>query len=307
MKIAIMGAGGMGAFYGANLAVAGRDVAFIARGAHLDAIRRDGLTLTGEGGDHLIKPAIATDDPREIGPVDAVLFCVKLYDIEAAAAAMRPLLGPNTVVISVLNGVDGPDRIAAAIGAQHVLGGAAYASAVIVAPGVVSYKSTMASLVIGELDGAESPRAEAFMAACEGAAFGCSVSTNILGVLWDKFTLLATNAALCSACRLPVASIYAEPALVDLARAMMEEIVALARAQGVVTSDDIIETSIARSNSFPPDMYASMYHDLARGRPMELEGLSGHVTKLGAELGIATPRHQTLFACLKPFMNGAAS
>jgi 2-dehydropantoate 2-reductase len=306
MKIAIMGAGGMGAYYGANLAAIGQDVAFIARGAHLDAIRRDGLLLTGDGGDHLIKPALATDDPGEIGPVDAVLFCVKLYDVEAAAESIRPLLHAETMVISVMNGVDGPDRIAAVLGARHVLGGAAYASAVIESPGVVSYKSTMASLVIGELDGTVSARAEAFRAACETAAFSCSVSPNILGVLWDKFTLLATNAALCSVCRLPVASIYAEPALVELARAMMEEIVALARARGVAVSEDIIDTSIARSKSFPADMYASMYHDLARGRRMELQGLSGHVVELGAELGIATPRHQTLFACLKPFMNGSA-
>lgn len=305
MKIAIMGAGGMGAYYGANLAAVGQDVAFIARGAHLDAIRRDGLTLTGDGGDHLIKPAVATDDPREIGPVDVVLFCVKLYDVEAAAAAIRPLLGADTIVISVLNGVDGPERIASVIGAGHVLGGAAYASALIESPGVVSYKSTMAALVIGELDGTASPRAEAFRQACAGAAFTCSVTDNILGVLWDKFTLLATNAALCGVCRQPVATIYGEPALVDLARAMMQEIVAVARARGVAISDDIIETSIARSKGFPPDMYASMYHDLARGRSLEVEGLSGHVAKLGAELGIPTPRHQALFACLKPYINGA--
>jgi 2-dehydropantoate 2-reductase len=307
MKITIMGAGGMGAYYGANLAAAGQDVAFIARGAHLEAMRRDGLSLLGDGGDLLIKPVVASDDPREIGPVDAVLFCVKLYDVEAAAEAIRPLLRADTIVISVLNGVDGPERIGAVIGAEHVMGGAAYASAVIESPGVVSYKSTMASLVIGELGGGESARAEAFRDACAGAAFSCSVSSNILGVLWDKFTLLATNASLCGACRLPVAAIYGEPALEDLARAMMAEIVAVGRAKGGAISDDIIETSVARSKTFPPDMYASMYHDLVRGRPMELEGLSGQVAKLGAELGIATPHHQTLRACLKPYVDGAPS
>jgi 2-dehydropantoate 2-reductase len=305
MKIAIMGAGGMGAYYGANLADVGQDVAFIARGPHLEAMRRNGLALTGDAGDRLIKPVTATDDPSEIGPVDVVLFSVKLYDVEAAAEAIRPLLRADTMVISVLNGVDGPARIASVIGAEHVLGGAAYASAVIESPGIVSYKSTMAALVIGELDGAPSPRAETFQAACERAPFTCSVSANILGVLWDKFTLLATNAALCGVCRQPVATIYGEPALVDLARAMMEEIVAVARARGIAISDDIIETSIARSKAFPPDMYASLYHDLARGRRIEIEGLSGQVARLGAELGIPTPRHQTLFACLKPFMNGS--
>jgi 2-dehydropantoate 2-reductase len=137
MKIAIMGTGGMGGYYGANLAAAGQDVAFIARGAHLEAIKRDGLTLRGPAGETLIKPATATDDPSEIGPVDVVLFCVKLYDVEAAAEMIRPMLRPDTAVISVLNGVDGPDRLV--IGAERVLGGAAYASAVIEAPGVVSY------------------------------------------------------------------------------------------------------------------------------------------------------------------------
>ena len=305
MKIAIMGTGGMGGYYGANLAAAGQDVAFIARGPHLEAIKRDGLTLRGPAGDTLINPASATDDPSEIGPVDVVLFCVKLYDVEAAAEMIRPMLRPDPAVISVLNGVDGPVRLAAVIGPGHVLGGAAYASALIEGPGVVSYKSNMASLVIGAMDGSTDTRAVAFRDACADAGFSCSVSDNILGVLWDKFTLLATNAALSSLCRLPVASIYAEPALVALARSMMEEIVTVARARGVAFSDDIIETSIARSKTFPPDMYASMFHDLDRGRSMELEGLSGQVVKLGVELGIPTPRHETLFACLKPFMNGS--
>jgi 2-dehydropantoate 2-reductase len=304
MKIAVMGTGGMGAYYGANLAAAGQDVSFIARGAHLEAIRRDGLMLTGDAGDRLIKPAVASDNPSEIGPVDAVLFCVKLYDVETAAAAIRPLLRDDTLVISVLNGVDGPARIASVIGTGHVLGGVAYASAVIEAPGVVGYKSTMASLVIGELDGRQSARALAFRDACEKAAFTCKVSDNILGVLWDKFTLLATNASLCGVCRLPVAAIYGEPSLEELARGMMQEIVTLARALGVAISEDIVDSCVARSKTFPPDMYTSMYHDLARGRPMELEGLSGQVVNLGHELGIATPYHQSLYACLKPFMNG---
>ncbi len=307
MKIAVMGTGGMGAYFGANLAAIGRDVAFIARGDHLEAIRRNGLRITGDAGERLIKPATATADPRDIGPVDAVLFCVKLYDVETAAEAIRPLLHDGTLVISVLNGVDGPERIGRVIGERHVLGGAAYASAVIESPGVVSYKSTMASLVIGELDGSQSDRAQAFADACGGAAFSCPVSDNILGVMWEKFTLLATNASLCGVCRLPVARIYAEPALVDLARAMMEEITALARARGVRVADDIIENSIARSKAFPKDMYASLYHDLARGRPIEAEGLSGTVVRLGTELGVPVPRHQAIFACLAPYLEGVPS
>jgi len=304
MKIAIMGSGGMGAYYGANLAAAGQDIAFIARGAHLAAIKHNGLLLSGPAGDIVVNPAVATDNPSEIGPVDAVLFCVKLHDIETAAAAIQSMLKPDTMVISVLNGVDGPERIASVIGPNHVLGAAAYASGVIEKPGVVSYKSTMASLVIGELDGEISARAEAFRDACAGAGFTCSVTDNIFGVLWNKFVLLATNAGLSSLCRRPVAAVYGDPDLVALARAMMQEIVAIAAVLEIAVDPDIVETSIARSKTFPPDMYASMYHDLARGLPLEVAGLSGHVTRLGIELGVPTPHHQTIFACLKPFING---
>jgi len=307
MKIAIMGAGGMGAYYGANLAAAGQDIAFIARGAHLAAIKHKGLLLSGPAGNIVVNPAVATDDPSEIGPVDAVLFCVKLHDIETAAAAIQPMLKPDTMVISVLNGVDGPRRIASVIGPNHVLGGAAYASGVIEKPGVVSYKSSMASLVIGELDGKTSARAEAFRNGCIDAGFTCSVTDNILGVLWNKFILLATHAGLSSLCRRPVAVVYDDPDLVVMARAMMQEIVEIATVLEIAIDPDIIETSIARSKTFPPDMYASMYHDLARGRPLEVAGLSGHVTRLGIELGISTPHHQTVFACLKPFMNGGGA
>ena len=304
MKIAIMGSGGMGAYYGANLAAAGQDIAFIARGAHLAAIKHKGLLLTGPAGNIVVDPAVATDDPSEIGPVDAVLFCVKLHDIETAAVAIQPMLKPDTMVISVLNGVDGPERIASVIGPNHVLGAAAYASGVIEEPGVVSYKSTMASLVLGELDGKISARAEAFRGACADAGFICSVTDDILGVLWNKFIILATNAGLSSLCRRPVAAVYGDPDLVVLARAMMEEIVAIATVLEIAIDPDIVEVSIARSKTFPPDMYASMYHDLARGQPLEVGGLSGHVTRLGSELGIPTPHHQTVFSCLKPFMNG---
>jgi 2-dehydropantoate 2-reductase len=297
----------MGAYYGANLAAAGQDIAFIARGAHLAAIKHKGLLLSGPAGNIVVNPAVATDDPSEIGPVDAVLFCVKLHDIETAAAAIQPMLKPDTMVISVLNGVDGPRRIASVIGPNHVLGGAAYASGVIEKPGVVSYKSSMASLVIGELDGKTSARAEAFRNGCIDAGFTCSVTDNILGVLWNKFILLATNAGLSSLCRRPVAVVYDDPDLVVMARAMMQEIVEIATVLEIAIDPDIIETSIARSKTFPPDMYASMYHDLARGRPLEVAGLSGHVTRLGIELGISTPHHQTVFACLKPFMNGGGA
>lgn len=304
MRIAVIGTGGMGGYYGGLLAGAGQDVTFIARGAHLSAIRANGLKLTGPRGDTHIKPAQATDDPAEVAPVDAVLFCVKLYDAETAAEAIRPMLRPDTMVISLMNGVDGPERIDAIVGAGHALGGAAYASAKIDEPGVVSYRSAMSQLVFGELDGRESKRALAFRDTCAGTGFEAVLSTNIAATLWQKFVLLATNAALTTITRKPAAVVYSDPDLKDLAADLMREVMAVAEAKGVSLPDDTLEKAIALTQSFPPDMYASMYYDLAAGKPLELESFSGLIWRLGSELGVPTPLHRTVYACLKPYAAG---
>ncbi|MCB1509744.1 MAG: 2-dehydropantoate 2-reductase [Hyphomicrobiaceae bacterium] len=304
MRIAIMGTGGMGGYFGARLAAVGNDVTFIARGAHLAAIKADGLRLIGPRGDTHIKPAQATDDPDSVGPVDCVLFCVKLYDAETGAAAIRPMLRPDTMVISTLNGVDGPDRIAAVIGPGHVLGGAAYAAAHIEQPGVVSYRSDMSKLAFGELDGSRSPRAIAFQEACTGTGFVADLSSDIRATLWEKFVLLATNAALTAVTRKPAAVVYGDPDLKDLAVRLMQEVLAIGQAEGVNLASDIIERSVALTETFPPDMYASMYHDLAAGKPLELESFSGLIARLGKKHGIATPHHATIYACLKPYVDG---
>ena len=302
-----MGSGGMGAFFGANLWAAGHEVHFIARGSHLHAIRDNGLRLNGSRGNIHVTSASATADPSEIGHVDAILFCVKLYDAETAAAVLEPMLGRDTLIIPVLNGVDGHDRISRVTGTGPVVGGTAYAAASIAAPGIVNYTSDMAELVIGELAGGSSDRVNSFSQAVDGAGFSCRVSDNILGVLWEKFTLLATNAGLTSVCQQPISEIYQEPERVRLARNLMTEIVAVARAGNIQVDPDIVEKCIARSKGFPPDMYSSMYFDRVQGRPMELDGLSGQVVRAGIELGVPTPCHQTIYALLKPYINGAGS
>ena len=307
MRIAIMGTGGMGGFFGGLLAVEGHDVSFIARGDHLAAMRENGLRLIGPDTEHLIQPANVTDDPSTIGQVDVVLFCVKLYGAEAAAELIRPLIGPQTMVISLMNGVDGPDRIAAVLGRTHALGGAAFASAKIDSPGVVSYRKGPDRLVFGEYDGTASERAVRFAKLCEGCQFTAEVTTNIESILWSKFIMLATNAGLTTLSRRPVGVVCGDPELRQLAIALMEEAKAVATAKGIGVPDDIVTTSIGILESFSPDMYASMYYDLMAGRPLEVSSFSGLITRVGRELGVPTPHHQTVYACLKPYQDGPAS
>lgn len=305
MRILVMGAGGVGGYFGAHLARAGHEVVFVARGAHLEAIRRKGFRLEGSRGDILLDPGGATDDPASLGgPVDVVLFAVKLYDTEAAGAAIRPAVGPETMVVSLQNGVDGPDRLAKVLAPGVVLGGAAYVSALIAEPGVVRYTSDMSRIVFGEFDGGPTARATRFRDACRDAGFEAELSPDIRATLWDKFVLLATNAGLTTLLRKPAGEVYTDPEIMELAQAMMREVVAVAAAEGVRTSPDIVERSVALSKSFPPGMYASMYHDLARGRRIEAASLSGLVARRGAALGVPVPHHTTVWCALKLHVDG---
>lgn len=305
MRIVVMGAGGVGGYFGAYLARAGHEVTFIARGAHLEAIRRNGFRLEGARGDIVLPSVGATDDPATLeGPADVILFAVKLYDTETVGEVIRPIVGPDTMVVNLQNGVDGPDRLASVIGADAVLGGAAYVSALIAEPGIVRYTSDMSKIVFGELDGRVSDRAVAFRDACRDAGFEAEVSSDIRATLWDKFVLLATNAGLTTLLRKPAGEVYTDPEIMSLAEAMMREVVAVAAAEGVRTAPDIVARSVALSKSFPPGMYASMYHDLARGRRIEVASLSGLLARRGAALGVPVPHHQTVWCALKPYVEG---
>lgn len=305
MRIVIMGAGGVGGYFGAYLAQAGHDVAFVARGAHMEAMRANGLCLEGSRGDIVLPNVTATDDPTALeGPADVVLFTVKLYDTESAGATIRPVVGPETMTITLQNGVDGPDRLAAVLGEGTVLGGAAYVSALIAEPGVVRYTSDMSRIVFGELDGRQSGRAQAFGEVCNAAGFQAEVSADIRATLWEKFVLLATNSALTTLVRRPAGDLYNDEETLVLAEAMMREVQAVAHAEGIDVAEDVVERSIALSKSFPPGMYASMYHDLSRGRRLELAGLSGLVARRGAALGVPVPHHFMVWCALKPWMNG---
>ncbi|WP_281685440.1 ketopantoate reductase family protein [Thalassobaculum salexigens] len=305
MRIVVMGAGGVGGYFGAYLAQAGHDVAFVARGAHLDALQRDGLRLEGSRGDIVLPKVTATEDPASLGgTADVILFAVKLYDTETAGVTLMPVVGPETMVVTLQNGVDGPDRLASVLGAHTVLGGAAYVSALIAEPGVVRYTSDMSKIVFGELDGTQSERARRLADACIAAGFSAEVSGDIRATLWEKFVLLATNSALTTVLRKPAGEIYHDGELSGIAREMMEEVAGLAAAEGISIHPETVDRSLALTRSFPPGMYASMYHDLARGRRIEAESLSGLVSRLGRARGVPVPLHTMAWAAMKPWVNG---
>lgn len=305
MRFAIMGAGGVGGYYGAKLARAGHDVTYIARGDHLRAIQARGMSLRGPDGEIVVANVQATDAPETLAAVDVILFCVKLFDTEAAAQAIAPLHSKGGVCISLQNGVDGQDRIGAVLGTDRIMGGLAFVSAVIESPGVIRYNSKVSSIRFGEADGNLSQRAMRFRDACVAAGIGAEVVSDIRAAQWNKFVGLATNAALTSLVRKPAGVVYHDPELIALARAAFQEGADIARAMGIALPDDIVERSLVTHQAFPPQMYASMYHDLARGRPLELESLSGLIVRKGRELGVPTPVHAMAYACLKPYVNGA--
>ena len=303
MRIAIMGAGGVGGYYGARLANAGNDVTFIARGEHLRAIKENGLTLRGGEEDTVVRTE-ATDDPKGIAPVDVVLFCVKLFDTEDAARAIAPLLESGGLCISLQNGVDGQHRINAVLGRELAIGGLAFVSAVIESPGVVRYLSREPSIQFGEADGSMSERAIRFREACKAAGIQADVVGDIRAAQWKKFVGLSTNAALTSVVRKPAGVVYHDADILALGRAGFAEATAVAKAIGIDLPEDFVEQNVVKHQGFPPDMYASMYHDLARGRRLEVESLSGLIVRKGRELGIPTPFHAFAYACLKPHMDG---
>jgi 2-dehydropantoate 2-reductase len=300
-----MGTGAVGGYFGALLSRAGHDVSFIARGAHLNAIRDQGLRLEGPRGDFTVS-ALATDAPGEIGTVDVVLFCVKQYDAESAATLIKPLVSRGGVCITLMNGVDGQDRIAPVLGAERVIGGLAFVSGVVERPGTIRYSTDMSAIVFGETDGRASERLVRFRDACTAAGFGAEIAKDIRAAQWQKFVGLATNTALTALTRQPAGYVYHDPDMLPIARASIDEVVSVARAMGIALAADISERTLAALKGFPAGMYASMANDLMRGRRLELESLSGYIVRKGKELGVATPVHAMAYACLKPYLYGAA-
>lgn len=306
MKIAIMGAGGLGGFFGGKLAQAGHDVWFIARGQQLAALKTSGLRLQGPDPEIVISHPNATEMPAEIGAVDLVLFCVKLYDVEPAAALIKPILTDATAVISVLNGIDGPQRLAAALETGTVFSGAARISAKIKAPGVISYLGSgdRHKLTFGHPSRNDHPILVPFIKACRGAGFAAELATDIDEMLWDKLAQLAQVAALTTLGRIPMEVAMQDPLLFDIGKRVLQEIAAVARAKNVAINPNLVQAKLDIAANYPPNLYASMYHDLAAGKKIEVEGIFGYVAKTGQRLGIPTPTIDLVYAFLRPHASG---
>ena len=306
MKIVVVGAGGVGGYFGARLAAAGADVHFLARGAHLAAMRSRGLRIESPKGDLLLPQVAATDDPADIGPSDVVLFTVKLYDVDAALGLLPPLLGPDAVVIPLQNGVEAVSRLSGAVGAAHTAGGTTYITAVIAEPGVIRH-TVMDSLFFGEIDGRRSTRLERLLDACQHAGFRATLSDDINVDIWTKFVRLSVFSGITTVTRSAIGPIVSDPDLFALLTDALHEAYAVARANRIAVPPALIQDVDRAYTMMSPDAKSSMLHDLERGRRLELPWLSGAVVRLGQELGVPTPTHRFIATVLKPFVNGRAA
>jgi 2-dehydropantoate 2-reductase len=304
MKIAIVGAGAVGGYYGVRLARAGHEVRFLARGAQADAMRRSGLSLRSELGDDRLFPANVAEDAAAIGPADLVLVAVKLWDTEAAARTLPPMIGAGTAVLSLQNGVDKEEAIAAVVGRGPVLGGLTYILADRPEPGVVVHSGKLQRVIAGELDGARSERLNAVVAAFAGAGVDAVASPDIRRELWQKLAFLAATSAVTAVARETFGPLRARPETRALIRDAMAEVVAVARAAGSAIDDGFVDDRMRFVDSLPAGGRASMAQDLLRGARLELEWLSGAVVRHGERLGVPTPVHRTLVAALAPFADG---
>jgi 2-dehydropantoate 2-reductase len=304
MRIAVVGAGGVGGGFGAALSKAGADVTFIARGAHLAAMKSAGLKIQGGRGETHLVPTQATDDPAGIGTVDIVLFCVKLWDVESAGAQIKPLIGADTAVIPLQNGIDAPERLIPILGKHAVMGGVAQISASITAPGVITQVGTFMRMIFGEFDGSRSRRAEEFLALCQQAGFDATLSDQIETELWMKFILLASNAGIMSLARQPIGQLRDDPDFRPIFLAAWQEVIDVGRAKGVALPADARDKVLDFTSHVPAAMKASMALDLDRGNRLEVPWLSGKVAELGRALGVPTPTHSMMYAMLKPYAMG---
>lgn len=297
MRIAVVAAGAIGGYFGALLARAGEEVSFLARGAHLEAIRRDGLRIEGVGGDFTVR-APASSDPAELGAADLVLFAVKAYDTGAAAALLPPLLGPDTAVLTLQNGIEHPREIGKAVGDQRVLVGSVHLAVQVALPGVIRHTAGAGEIVFGEPQGPPTGRVRRVAAAFERAGIAHQVADNMPWVLWDKLLFIAGVGAVTALTRCGIGPLLSSAEGRALVHASLREVMAVARARGVELGGDAPDRTVRFASHFPPDWRSSLARDLEAGRRLEVDGISGAIVRAGRELGIPTPVHQATLACL---------
>jgi 2-dehydropantoate 2-reductase len=304
MRVAVMAAGAVGGYFGGRLAAAGHDVAFIARGAHRDAIRRDGLKIESTLGDLHLKDVNVTDDPKQVGPVDVVLFAVKLWDTETAGEQTRPLVGSNTRVITLQNGVDSVERLVPILGDDAMIGGTTYVVVTIARPGVIRHTGTIARIRCGRLD----RRPDALLTGCveqtKAANIDITLTDHILLDIWKKFVLLSGTSGITASTRQPIGVIRDDEDMRAFLYKLMQETIDVGRAAGVEFSPDFqaeLDLSVA---AFHPMMKASMANDLDAGNRLELDWLAGRIVALGRKYGIPTAAQEAVYAILKPYRMG---
>ncbi len=306
MRIAVIGSGGVGGYFGARLASGGADVTFLARGAHLAAMRSEGLTVEGPDALHLDKVQ-ATDDPARMGVVDLVMFAVKLWDTDAVLEQIRPIVGPNTVLISFQNGVLKDTYLRAKYSPAQIMGGVGYVATTIDRPGVIRQTGPMQRLIFGEFDGRRTERGEAFLQACRSGGINAELSPNINRDIWQKFVFLVGLSGTTTTIRSPIGPIRENPQTRQFLLDVMREVVAVGRAHGVDLPEDYAELRLKLADDVAHDMTASMHHDLQNGRPLEVRWLSGGVVELGKQVGVPTPLNRAIADILALSAQGGAA
>lgn len=306
MHFAILGSGAVGGYYGAKLARAGQQVSFVARGAHLTALRERGMMVWSPLGDFTVR-ARAEEDPAVIGPVDVVLYAVKTYDNPAALPRLAPLLHADTVVITLQNGVDSVDEVAEVVGRERVLGGPTYIATALSAPGLIEQTGTHRRIVFGEVFGRETdvtPRVRAIAEVMQAADIQAEPVADARVPLWEKFVYLAPFAAFTGAARLPIGPLWSDPVIRERFLAAVREVEAVARAEGVAVRDDVIDRVVSYVDALPPSTRSSLLIDLQAGKRIEVESLAGSVVRRGLAAGVPTPMLSALYAVLRPWATG---
>ena len=306
MKIAAMAAGAVGAYFGGRMQAAGHDVAYIARRAHLDALRKDGLKIESVHGDLHLPKVNATPDPKEVGPVDVVLFAVKLWDTETAAELAKPLVGPNTRVITLQNGVDSYERVSAILGKDATCPGTAYIAAVLGGPGVMRHTSKFATMRVGRMDGKPDAKLAAFVEAAKAANIDIQPQDDMNRERWQKFIFLSSMAGVNCMMREPIGKVLADPDTRAFYKKLMQECLAVGQKSGAKVPNSWVDDRMTFSDNAPPGMKASMLHDLEAGNRLELDWLTGKIVALGKELGVPTPGSDAVYAAVKLHRMGTA-
>ena len=306
MRIVVMGSGGTGGYFGAKLARAGDEVTFVARGAHLASLQANGLRVKSavEGEWTVRAPAVERLDG--VPTADLVLFCVKSFDTEEAAGLIRPVVGPETGVLSIQNGVDNEEKLGRVLGAGHVLGGAVRVFATIESPGVITH-TFGGHMTFGEMDGRVTDRARAFLASCQKASIPVELVSDVERALWDKYVFLTTHAGMTALTRCPAGVLRALPEVRELYRRIVTEIVAVGRAAGAPVDDSLLGQGMKFLDGVAPNAYSSLHHDLTQGKRLELEALHGHVVRLAERHRVSAPTVFAIYAALRPYRDGAPS